>query len=49
MAMKASVEKFQCKRCLHSWAPRKEEVRICPKCKSAYWDKERKTNKKNSN
>lgn len=31
-----------CKRCGHSWYPRQPEVRICPKCKSPYWDKERK-------
>jgi len=34
--------KLECKRCEHTWYPRKEEVRICPKCKSAYWDLPRK-------
>lgn len=33
--------KLECMRCLHTWIPRKEDVRICPKCKSPYWDKER--------
>ena len=30
-----------CKRCGWEWAPRKEKVIICPKCKSAYWDIEK--------
>ncbi len=30
-----------CRRCGHSWYPRQPEVRICPKCKSPYWDKAR--------
>lgn len=29
-----------CKRCNHSWLPRKKEVRICPSCKTAWWDVE---------
>ncbi|MBN1823144.1 MAG: hypothetical protein JW803_02370 [Endomicrobiales bacterium] len=29
----------ECKRCGHRWLPRQAEVRICPKCKSPYWDK----------
>jgi len=29
----------ECQRCGHVWVPRKaNDVRICPKCKSAYWD-----------
>lgn len=32
------IKKLECLRCLHKWAPRKEDVRICPKCKSVYWD-----------
>jgi predicted Zn-ribbon and HTH transcriptional regulator len=37
-----------CKRCGWSWFPRKKEnVRQCAKCKSAYWDEE-KTEKKDS-
>lgn len=30
---------IECLRCGHKWTPRKPEVRICPKCKSAYWDR----------
>ena len=42
-----NIEDFRkiCKRCGHSWIPRKNKVIICPKCKSPYWDRER-TNKK---
>jgi len=41
--MKINLEKLKlkCKRCEHRWIPKKEDVRQCPKCKSAYWDKER--------
>lgn len=28
----------KCSRCQYEWVPRKEYVRICPKCKSPYWD-----------
>lgn len=36
------IHKLQCKRCGHTWIPRKDDVRICPnpKCHSAYWDKD---------
>ena len=36
------VKSLKCKRCRHSWTPRQKEVRICPKCKSPYWDKDKK-------
>lgn len=30
---------WECVRCGHQWVPLREEPpRICPKCKSAYWD-----------
>ncbi len=39
-------EGCMCNHCGHIWQPRsfqsQSEVRICPKCKSPYWDKERK-------
>lgn len=28
----------ECVRCGHKWIPRIKDVRICPKCKSPYWD-----------
>ncbi len=44
---------FKCERCGHLWAPRQaldsgEEValpKVCPKCKSAWWDVPRKEKK----
>lgn len=41
MTMKIDIQKLLCKRCGHEWVPKIVEVRICPKCKSAYWDKEK--------
>ncbi|MDE1876238.1 MAG: hypothetical protein KGH86_05375 [Thaumarchaeota archaeon] len=35
---------YQCDRCGHEWSPRLKtdvEPAICPKCKSAYWNKPR--------
>jgi Zn finger protein HypA/HybF involved in hydrogenase expression len=40
--MKIILNELECKRCHHKWFPRKREIIICPKCKSAYWNKERK-------
>ena len=38
-----TVKGFQCDRCGHQWVPREEDYpRVCPKCKSPYWDKPRK-------
>ena len=38
-----TVKGYKCERCGHKWVPRgKEEPRVCPKCKSAYWDKPKK-------
>ena len=37
---------FKCDRCDHEWFPRlhvEELPGICPKCKSAYWNKKRRT------
>ncbi len=48
--MKIKINLLKCVRCNHTWAPRKVEVRLCPKCKTAYFDKPKenidKTNKK---
>jgi len=35
---------FRCERCEHEWIPRDkdEEPRVCPKCKSPYWNRPRK-------
>jgi predicted Zn-ribbon and HTH transcriptional regulator len=42
MPMKTNVKKLTCERCGHYWYPRIPVVRICPRCKSAYWDVPRK-------
>jgi len=39
--MKVSEKKVHCKRCGHTWFPRKEEIRMCPKCKSPWFDQEK--------
>lgn len=53
--IKINVNAYKCLRCGHEWIPRveleqlkselKEKPRICPKCKSAYWDLEKKNGK----
>jgi len=44
MKIKVTIEKMKCLRCGHTWINRKkeEEIRICPRCKSPYFDKEKK-------
>jgi predicted Zn-ribbon and HTH transcriptional regulator len=34
---------YQCERCEHQWVPVKqdEKPKVCPKCKSPYWDRPR--------
>ena len=36
---------YQCKRCKHSWTPRKNpslgKPLVCPRCHSPYWDEEK--------
>ena len=53
--IKVTINAFKCLRCNHKWIPRvsmeeltgtiKEKPRICPNCKSAYWDLEKKKKK----
>jgi len=33
---------YECLRCGWKWFPIKEDVRQCPKCKTAYWNKPKK-------
>jgi DNA-directed RNA polymerase subunit RPC12/RpoP len=38
---------YRCERCGHEWIPKgnlDKQPRVCPKCKSAYWDIPKKTN-----
>jgi len=39
-----TVMGYRCERCNHEWIPRgpEQEPSVCPKCKSAYWNKPRK-------
>ncbi|MCV0401962.1 MAG: hypothetical protein K5777_08330 [Nitrosopumilus sp.] len=35
---------YRCERCNHTWVPRDESSpTVCPKCKSPYWNKPRKS------
>lgn len=39
-----TITGYICVRCAHQWLPKKpERPLICPKCKSAYWDRPRQT------
>jgi predicted Zn-ribbon and HTH transcriptional regulator len=38
-----TLKGYQCERCGHKWVPREEEFpKVCPKCKSPYWNTARK-------
>jgi len=40
--MDIKLTTLTCKRCRHTWIPRKAELPIrCAKCKSPYWNKDR--------
>ncbi|MCP4653486.1 MAG: hypothetical protein GY858_08940 [Candidatus Omnitrophica bacterium] len=39
--MEIDIPKLECKRCGWKWWPRKKDVRLCPKCKSARWEQSR--------
>ena len=46
--VKMEVEGYRCLRCGHTWIPRgdpKVEPTICPRCKSPYWNKQRRNKK----
>lgn len=32
------IQTVQCLRCGHTWIPRKRDIKVCPKCKSPYWN-----------
>ncbi|MFA4974791.1 MAG: hypothetical protein WC683_19495 [bacterium] len=45
---KITLPGFRCERCDHQWVARQGtqgEPRVCPKCKSPYWDKPRQKKK----
>lgn len=37
--MKLELLTLECLRCGHKWTPRSDDVRLCPKCKTPYFDK----------
>ena len=44
MVPRITIEAFQCSRCGHIWKPRQgldRKPKVCPKCKSPYWDVQR--------
>jgi predicted Zn-ribbon and HTH transcriptional regulator len=46
---KVMLEGYECERCQHRWLPRattEETPTICPKCKSPYWNRPRKAQRK---
>lgn len=44
--MKVQIFRLLCKCCGHTWVPKIEDVRICPKCKNARWDVGKKKDRK---
>lgn len=44
MSPRITIEVWKCERCEHVWTPRAKTIkpRVCPKCKSPYWDEPRK-------
>jgi predicted Zn-ribbon and HTH transcriptional regulator len=48
--MEIKIKGLKCCRCGHIWVPRKKKKpRICPECKSPYWDVPKDKKKKKSN
>jgi hypothetical protein len=44
-----TLKGFVCERCSHKWVPREDEIpKVCPKCKSPYWNTPRKLERNRS-
>jgi len=45
---RVTLNGFRCERCEHQWVPRSkdEEPRVCPKCKSPYWNTPRRSERR---
>jgi hypothetical protein len=41
------IRRYRCLRCGHRWIPRESFVRVCPGCRSPYWDVSKHSKKKN--
>jgi predicted Zn-ribbon and HTH transcriptional regulator len=37
--MKLKLNTVRCLKCGYQWVPRKTEIRQCPKCKTAWFDR----------
>lgn len=48
MQKRVEVIQLRCERCRHEWFPRYavEDIKICPKCKTPYWNVPRTGNRK---
>jgi len=38
VVLELEIPELHCYRCGNTWTPRARIVRICPRCKSSYWD-----------
>ncbi len=48
--MKITMTELKCKRCGYSWFPKTRNIpKVCPKCKSAWWNIPRKKIKRKQN
>jgi len=48
---KVQIWGYRCHRCGHEWVPRESsdpgrDPKVCPKCKSPYWDRPRQSESK---
>ena len=45
---RVTIGGFRCERCEHEWVPRNkgEEPKVCPRCKSPYWNTPRQTERR---
>lgn len=37
--MKVKIPTETCRKCGYEWIPRKENIKVCPRCKSRDWNK----------
>jgi len=47
MVEKVQLWGYRCERCGHEWLPREKarDPKVCPRCKSPYWDRPRQVSK----